>query len=252
MTSQGAGRTVRYRDRIYQRYASTFKGRPRGNPAVEFERHARQFDHLLGPVAARLRPRKILDVACGQGPILFWARSRKIGEAHGVDVSEEQVEVARSLGLSAEVADALDYLERCTPDIDLITAFDIIEHFDRDEALAFLDGCLKCLRPGGALVLTTPNGSGLRPGPVVYGDLTHETIFSPDTITLALKLAGFERVSVREIVPPATTMRSRVRRVLWRAIRLSAMLLDAVEKGSSSGIYSRVMVVEAWRPKSAA
>lgn len=96
------------------------------------------------------------------------------------------------------------------------------------------------------MLLTTPNGAALRPGPVAFGDLTHETIFTPRSIALALRLAGFSSIRAWEIAPPVHGLRSAARAVLWRVLRLFPLVVDLVESGSTSGgVYSRVMAVEA-------
>lgn len=242
------GAPSRYRQRAYQYYVSAFKGHvDSATLATQFERHARFLDHLLGPFVSGRQARKILDVACGHGRVLYWAQRRGLN-ACGFDISAEQIAIARSLDLKADVASASEYLAQCDRDFDLITAFDIVEHFTRDEALTFLEQCRACLRPGGGLALTTPNGAAWRPGPVVYGDLTHETIFAPGAIRHALTLSGFDRITVREIGPAPISAAGRVRQVLWRMLRLWPALLDFVEKGSTDGVYSRVMLVTAHRP----
>lgn len=232
-----------YRERIYGRYVSAFKGEP-----VEFERHARFFDHLFRPLLAQGRPNRVLEVGCGAGPFLYWARQRGI-DARGFDLSAEQVAAARKLGLAAETGSYRDRLPREEGAHDWIVALDLIEHLTRDEAFELLDLCHRALAPGGRLFLTTPNGAALRPGPVMHGDLTHETIFTPPTIRLALTLAGFEGVKVHEIQPPPSGFRSRVRRLLWKTVRLGGIALDLIETGSAgSRVLTRVMAVEARRP----
>jgi SAM-dependent methyltransferase len=240
-----------YRDLIYGQYVSAFKGQPSDElilPALQ--KHARFFDYLMKPVLAASNPRDVLEVGCGSGHFLYWARERGFESVRGFDLSAEQVEAARTLGLPAEVASYREFLARCDEDFDLIVGLDIIEHLTRDEAFEFLGLCHAALRSGGYLFLTTPNGAALRPGPVMYGDLTHETIFSPQTINLALRLSGFESVAVREIAPPPLSIRSRVRGLLWRVVRLWPLVIDLVETGGcSTRIYSRVMSVQARRPQ---
>jgi hypothetical protein len=132
-----------------------------------------------------------------------------------------------------------------------VVALDVIEHLGRDEALEFLELCHAALRPGGYLFLTTPNGAGIRPGPVAHGDLTHETIFTPQTIALALRLTGYEEPEIREVAPPPTSARSRIRGLAWKAVRAVAMAVDLVETGAAGRVYSRVMSVLARRPPAA-
>jgi 2-polyprenyl-3-methyl-5-hydroxy-6-metoxy-1,4-benzoquinol methylase len=239
-----------YRERIYGSYVTAFKGREAPDAlSIAYDRHARFFDHLLGPFLDD-RPRDVLDVGCGSGTFLYWARSRGFASVHGIDVSDEQVAVARSLDLPAEVGSFQSYLPDRRDRFDLIVGLDVIEHLTRDEAFEFLDLSLAALRPGGKLLLTTPNGAALRPGPVWHGDLTHETVFSPKTIALALRLAGYEAIRVSEIAPPPTTIRSKVRRLLWSLIRLAPMAIDVIETGTAGDrVYTRNMAVVGCRPR---
>ena len=247
MNSDGA---PNYRDRIYGQYVSAFKGQPAPDLLKSAaQEHARFFDHLFKPMMDAARPEDVLEVGCGRGNFLYWAVERGFKSVSGFDFSAEQVAAARQLGLPAEVASFQDYLSERTEAFDLIVALDVIEHLTRDEVFQFLDLCYDALRPGGYIFLTTPNAAALRPGPVMYGDLTHETFFSPQTASLVLRLTGFESIHVREIVPAPTSIRSRVRGILWRVLRLWPMLLDVVEKGTyATHVYSRVMSVEAKRP----
>ena len=239
-----------YRSRIYGQYVSAFKGQlPPDSLRPAAQEHARFFDHLFKPMMDAARPEDVLEVGCGRGNFLYWAVERGFKSVSGFDVSPEQVASARQLGLPAEVASFQDYLSGRSEAFDLIVALDIIEHLTRDEVFSLLDLCHNALRPGGYIFLTTPNGAALRPGPVMYGDLTHETFFSPQTASLVLRLTGFESIQVGEIVPAPTSFRSRVRGILWQVLRLWPMLLDVVEKGTyATHVYSRVMSIEARRP----
>lgn len=249
MTGLDSPTTRSYRERIYGSYLTAFKGGgSRDELSRAFEKQARFFDHLLGPVLEE-RPNHVLEVGCGAGPFLYWAAARGIASVRGVDVSAEQVAAARSLDLPADVASFQDYLPGCREQFDLVVGLDLVEHLTRDEALAFLDLSRAALRPGGRLFLTTPNGAALRPGPVWHGDLTHETIFTPQTMALALRLAGLEPLEMSEIAPPLTGVRSRARRALWYLVRLVPMAIDLIETGSSgSRVYTRNMAVLARRP----
>lgn len=238
-----------YRKRVYDHYVSAFKGRPSPDALQEeYERRAQVFDHILAPLLRVCRTGSVLEVACGQGAFLYWALRQGFKSVQGFDLSEEQVAVAQEMGLPAEVASFTDHLTRYQGGCDLVAGFDVIEHLNRDEAFQLLELCFAALQPGGSLFLTTPNGAALRPGTVQYGDLTHETIFSPESITTALTLTGFEEVAVNEITPPATSLRSRARSCLWQLIRLGPRIVDLVETGMAPKVLTRVMAVQARRP----
>lgn len=97
----------------------------------------------------------------------------------GIDLSAEQVRLARERGLAVEVANAVTYLETTPETFDAILALDFVEHFSKAELLSLMPLIYSRLNPGGLLILQTPNGQGLFPNQIIYGDFTHLTIFSP-------------------------------------------------------------------------
>lgn len=84
------------------------------------------------------------------------------------------------------------------PEADVVVAFEVLEHLY--EPRAFLAGCARRLRPGGLLVLTTPNGLGFdvvtlgaASGAVEPG---HVALLNPGALELALAAAGLEPIEV--------------------------------------------------------
>jgi SAM-dependent methyltransferase len=159
----------------------------------------------------------------------------------GIDISAEQVALARVRNPGVEQGDAFEFLSRQTEQFDVVLAFDIVEHFTVAEALRFLDALHRVMPPGGLLVIKTPNGDAPLCGPVFIGDLTHETLFTPHSLRHLLGAADFELISFREHAPRPRDLRSTVRWVLWQCIRQIYRLLHLAEAGSSpSPIYTRV------------
>jgi 2-polyprenyl-3-methyl-5-hydroxy-6-metoxy-1,4-benzoquinol methylase len=114
---------------------------------------AKSFAALL-EIAERYAPRgRILDVGCNIGTFVRVARERD-WQATGVDVNVDAVEFGRRGGaldlLTLEEFDA-------RPDLlfDVIHSSDTVEHFS-DPAGA-MQAYARRLRPGGLLVLSTPN-----------------------------------------------------------------------------------------------
>jgi SAM-dependent methyltransferase len=102
---------------------------------------------------------RLLDVGCSRG--LFVEVARAEGwDAAGIDLNRNAVEQARERGLDVRHGDLADqdYPERS---FDVITLFDLIEHTGDPRAL--LMRCHALLRPGGLLVVTTPDAGGLLP-----------------------------------------------------------------------------------------
>ena len=94
------------------------------------------------------RDARILDVACGGGRLLQFYLDSGYTDVHGVDVSPEQVALARQVIPDVIQADVLDYLSEHAGRFDLISGLDIVEHF-RDTMEAFWKDearrtCKKC------------------------------------------------------------------------------------------------------------
>ncbi|MCB1032799.1 MAG: class I SAM-dependent methyltransferase [Acidobacteria bacterium] len=167
---------------------------------LELERRyrgtAEEIENRLGVYLDRLEGQApILDLGCGRGEALELFGSRG-WEARGVDGSAKMVQECRSRGLDATEGDLFEYLADAEPSsFGAVVSFHVIEHLpvgslDRLVRLAF-----RALRPGGLLVLETPN-----PLSVVVAarnfwlDPTHLRPVHPETLRLFYDLAGFDGV----------------------------------------------------------
>ncbi len=237
-----------YRQRIYQRYASVFKAGSAAQGDAAIDRWGGAYDVYLAGWLPESRDAAIADVACGPGWLLRFFVRRGYRDVNGVDGSAEQIELARRHAAGVEAGDLVAYLRARPGRFDLLTGLDIVEHFTKDEVLDFLDACHGALRPGGRLVLQTPNGESPFGGAVRYGDFTHETCFTPALLAQLLELTGFARVECRECRPVARGALSLARIALWRAIRRILLLWNLAETGSAgSGVLTRVFLASAIR-----
>jgi SAM-dependent methyltransferase len=81
--------------------------------------------------------------------------------AFGVDRSPESVEACQSRGLEFIQSDALQYLELHANFHGGIFLSHVIEHFLPDQAEAFFALARRSLKPGGRLIVVTPNVADL-------------------------------------------------------------------------------------------
>lgn len=107
----------------------------------------------------RERPGRLLDVGCAGGDLAAVLATRG-WHAHGAEVEAALVDAARARGVDARRVD-LDREPLPWPEgtFDAIVAAEVLEHvIDTDHVLAEI---ARVLRPGGALVVTTPNLASL-------------------------------------------------------------------------------------------
>jgi 2-polyprenyl-3-methyl-5-hydroxy-6-metoxy-1,4-benzoquinol methylase len=104
-----------------------------------------------------VRGRRVLDIGCGEGYGSAML-SRSAPEVVGVDYSPAAISHARQAyqgqNLRFESGDARQ-LTFSSGAFDAVTCFEVIEHIEDDESL--LASVARVLRPGGWLILSTPN-----------------------------------------------------------------------------------------------
>jgi 2-polyprenyl-3-methyl-5-hydroxy-6-metoxy-1,4-benzoquinol methylase len=232
-----------YRKRIYERYTTD-----RYPQFLNFNEKA--FSKSLKPILSRLKkwlPKhkkiKYLDVACGAGQLLYGFKKMGYEDIYGVDVSPQQVLVAKKISNNVFEGDALEFLKKNKNTFDLITAIDILEHLDKNEMFDFLDAIYLSLREGGRLILQMPNAESPFGHKIRYCDLTHENSFDPSNLSSILNIVGFRNFQVQECGPIIHGPISFFRWVIWRMISLHLKIWNLAETGNiGSGVYTRVFL----------
>ena len=169
---------------------------------------------------------RVLDIGCGFGEALRYHRERGC-EVSGVEADPNVARVAAALGLDVRIGlfDATDY----TPSsFDVVTMDQVIEHVTAP--LEVLAGVRTVLKPGGSLVLSTPNAGSVIAR--LFGRRWinwhapyHLHFFSRDSLARAADAAGLALETLETITSPewlsyqwihALTMpRHGARSLLW-------------------------------------
>lgn len=135
----------------------------------------------------------VLDLGCGRGELLLMLREGGI-EAAGIEGDAAVADSSRRRGLDVIEGDVLAVLESL-PDASrgAVTAMHLFEHLEPETLLAVLAEIRRVLRPGGVLLVESPNPHSLRVGAALYWvDPTHRRPLMPETLELYLKTGGFE------------------------------------------------------------
>jgi SAM-dependent methyltransferase len=190
----------------------------------------------------------ILDLGCGAGLFLYLMNSRGYTEISGVDITPARVEQARTVVPTARViqGDMREVLRANPARFGLITGFDVIEHFPKEEVLPILVLVAQALRPGGRVIVQTLNGASPWVGTVAFGDFTHEWIPTPESLGELMGRVGLVDFVARECGPEVHGFKSAIRFLLWQVMRSLTICANLVEMGHrGSGIYSRVFLATA-------
>lgn len=96
---------------------------------------------------------RILEIGCSGGPLMIQLRREGYRNIVGIDCSSDAIEHCRKAGLEAQLMDA-QKLTFSNASFDIITASDILEHLEDDQAA--LMEWHRVLRPGGLLIIFVP------------------------------------------------------------------------------------------------
>jgi 2-polyprenyl-3-methyl-5-hydroxy-6-metoxy-1,4-benzoquinol methylase len=238
-----------FRQPLYRHYVSKFKRSEAPEPPTS-EKAARQyFDRKYFPHLRHLgADDAILDVGCGSGLVLTYLNERGFRNTQGVDISEEQVELAKAKRLQVWCGDIFSFLQSRADAFKAVIALDFLEHFTKAEVLSLFGLLFRTLKPDGSLLIQTPNGQGLFAGQVIYGDLTHCTVFTPESLSQALRLAGFDRIVFDETGPVPKDWKGRIKLMLWKSIKMSANFIRVVEAGKHQEIWTENLICVCRKP----
>jgi len=189
-------------DALIQTY-SDFYVRTHGNdvnPAVGARKRNRWYQAACGPWLDGLeRGSKVLDLGCGTGFLLAWLTTKPNIVSIGVDVSPQQVRLARSYLPETEVycADGLGFLKERVNTFSAILCFDVLEHIpELDSCYEWVVAARAALKPGGFFVCRVPNAANLLGCYSRHKDLTHVRSFTRTSIIQLLEVGGFEEYHV--------------------------------------------------------
>lgn len=159
---------------------------------------------------------RVLDVGCGAGPGLRYLAARG-AQAVGVDLvyyplAEAQKQTTAVGLVQANVEYALPFADQS---FDVVLISELVEHLYNGRPLIF--DSYRVLRPGGRLIVTTPNLWDVRrliaplTGQTWSGDTdpTHINLYTPTRLYDDLVSACFQRVQWRTGIKPAFWLSSR-------------------------------------------
>lgn len=184
---------MKYRKRCYSVFFS-----PYTEEDLELERKWYKtliIDKILPPD----KNAKILDLGCGYGPFLYTLQKEGYTNSLGIDINIDLLETGKRFGVrNVFRMDLVNFLkqEQNRNSFDVITAFDVIEHFTKDEILDILDNIYKNLRFNGLFIMKTPCAESLKGLATRYSDFTHEIAFTRRSALELFTTIGFKKIRV--------------------------------------------------------
>lgn len=200
---------------IYEHYlkAGYLDSNPKNSalPLEDFRKNYKK--HLPDDKHAR-----ILDIGCGAGQFLLFLREEGYTNFIGVDIGKGQIDFCKRYITQnvLEISDVSLYLKENREQFDLITMFNVIEHFPKNEIIEILKLASNALKRQGRLIVKTINMSCLSACFNRYIDFTHEIAFTERGLADILKVVGFSDIT---LYGQKASLRLSAKRLIWLTLR---------------------------------
>lgn len=173
-----------------------FEDRHRG-PRELIRARLEVYKPFIVPLADLHRPAQAVDLGCGRGEWLELLRDREF-EPCGVDLDEGMLAACIERGLPARQGDAIEYLKALGDETQsIVSGFHIVEHIPFESLDTLVAEALRVLKPGGLLILETPNPENVVVGTCnFYLDPTHTRPIPPALLSFLPEYHGYGRVRV--------------------------------------------------------
>jgi 2-polyprenyl-3-methyl-5-hydroxy-6-metoxy-1,4-benzoquinol methylase len=185
----------------------------------------------------------ILDIGFGGGWFLAACLKLDYTNLYGADFGiENKGYVADwkkgAISLYEIENDIGTFLSHHPEQYDFIHMSHVIEHIPKYSLLWIVDALYQALKPGGILLLRTPNMEGPTPNSSLYVTLAHEYGFCGSNLQSLLDICCFDDIRLHTVALSSPTIRQRVGAVLrwpWLKENWLRHQLFGVNKGGQFG-----------------
>lgn len=165
------------------------------------------FQAELSPIFAdKDRSAKILNLASGHGGALHYLSGLGFTNLVGVEQDEmlakHSAHVLRARGISIINSDMQTYLRAHLDRFDVIIAYDLLQFYSILEAAELLQIIKEAIKPGGMLIIRTPNMANVLGTYFKYSNLLVQSGFTEHSMAQLLQISGYESPRLIEPVWP--------------------------------------------------
>lgn len=186
-----------------------------------------------------LRPgQTVLEVGPGMGEFLAVLAKRGITD---VDIIEQDATVGRHIVDHFRInrswfipVEEVESIRDQLREYDVIMLLQVLEHVRKDRLADVLRQLHSRLKPGGHLIVVTPNGGNPLSVVELYADLTHETLFTENSLRQLVAAAGISdcEVEIRGYRIPPVSLVNLLRIVAQKCLHLLLLTMLIINTGN--------------------
>ena len=177
-------------DNFYRAFEEKYRG-----PRALIKNRLEVYRPFVEPLLSACPGAHAIDLGCGRGEWLELLVEWGFQPA-GVDLDAGMLAACHELGLKVEQGDALAFLAALPAgSLSVVSAFHLVEHIPFDDLRTLVADAMRVLRPGGLLILETPNPDNLIVATCnFYLDPTHQRPIPAPLLAFVAEHAGYARV----------------------------------------------------------
>jgi len=219
---------------------------------MENQSQVLQAVHELRDLLPQNKNAPILDIGFGRG--WFLAACLKLGyrELSGADFGIAHKDYIRTwserpIQLHEIEDDIGNFLSDRAEQYDFIHLSHVIEHIPKHSLLWVTDALYRALKPGGVLMLRTPNMEGPCANSSLYVTLAHEYGFCGSNLESLLDSCGFDDIRFHRTTTFQPTLKQRAGALVRRLFLKESEIRHRMFGVNRGGIFDAELVVTARR-----
>ncbi|MBT3659834.1 MAG: class I SAM-dependent methyltransferase [Rhodospirillaceae bacterium] len=158
-------------------------------------KHIRRLDAEIWAPGECRTDMSFLEIGCGTGLFLGYLGAKGVEIYIGIDFDPALTEIVpETVRAHFHVADVWEFAEAEITNgtrYDRIMMFDVLEHFDAADGCRLLQKLKDLLAPNGQIHVKVPNAGSPWGQQFQYGDLTHKTAYTPESMRQQAYAAGY-------------------------------------------------------------
>ncbi len=177
---------------FYRAFEDKFRG-----SRAEIKQRIRIYLPFLKAIQSTYPSMQVLDIGCGRGEWLELLRDESI-EAFGVDLDQGMLAACEEIGLKVKNTDGINYLKKLPNEqLEVISLFHVAEHVAFEQLQVLINEALRALKPGGLLIIETPNPENLVVGSEnFYLDPSHTRPIPMQLLMFLTEFIGFKKSKI--------------------------------------------------------